>query len=657
MHRPARPAARLLLGLSLAPLSATAQTPSQLPDQVVTATRVPTSLERLPAAVTVIDRATIEQRGYTTLNEALAAVPGITVVPAGGAGQQTSVFMRGSNSRHVLVLLDGQPLSDPSEPNAAFNFGDDSLADIERIEVVRGPASVYYGSGAIGGVINLITRRAPRDRAFAPFGEVAAGTGRTVQGYAGAGGTVGRFDYIATAQAASTRGSNATADRIFPSNGEKDGGRLAGFTSRLGYAPTDTTRVELLARRREAHIGLDDRPFGTGFDDPNYGGLNTRTTLRLSGETVLLDGLWTTGLAAGYGLDDRKFTNRPDTLNSADTTDLYRGERHTYEWSNTLRPLGFGPVSEPAIIFGIQRNEEQVDSQSGSPGFLTVTNADVGSTGFYLGGQARLFSLLDVTAGVRREEDENFGADTTWNLGGVLAVPGLPMPFRLRAAAGTSFKAPSLFQRFGRIGTFFQGNPNLRPEKATSWEAGAETDLAAFGGTATLSVTYFESRIKDLIQFNAAFDTLENRERAETSGVELTLTMRPAPWLDAVASYTWLDARDRDTNQRLARRPAHSGSFTANIRPIEKLTIAPEVIYAGNHREGAFATYLDDSSSLSSPANTKGATLFNLTVTYAVQEGLALFLRGRNLTDRDYEPANSYQITGRTVLAGVRANW
>lgn len=651
---------RYLFPLALIPITAHAQ-PTPLPDQVVTATRVPTAIERLPASVTVIDRATIEARGYATLGEALAAVPGVSVVPSGGAGSQTSVFIRGSNSRHVLVLLDGQPMADPSEPNGAFNFGDDSLADIERIEVVRGPASVYYGSGAIGGVINLITRRAPRDRAFAPFGEVAAGTARTVQGYAGAGGTIGAFDYIATAQAGSTQGSNATADRIFPSTGEKDGARLAGLTTRLGYEPIAGTRVELLARRRETRIGLDDRPFAAGFDDPNYGGLNTRTTLRLSGETTLLNGQWTTVLAAGYSLDDRKFANRPDALNLSDTTDNFRGERHTFEWSNTVRPGGFGPVADTAVIFGIQRADEDVDAQSGSPTFRTITNARNGSTGFYLGAQAGLFRVLDVTAGVRQEQDEDFGGNTTWNLGGVLHVPGLPLPLRLRASVGTSFKAPALFQRFGRIGTTFQGNPNLRPEKATSWEAGAETDITVLGGTATLGVTYFESRIRDLIQFNAAFDSLENRERALTRGVETTLTLRPAPWLDAVASFTWLDARDRDTDQPLARRPSHSGSFVANIRPVPKLTVTPEVTYAGHHREGAFATYLDNSldfnSPISSSENTKGATLVNLTVTYAVQDGLALFLRGRNLTDRAYEPANSFQIAGRSVLAGVRASW
>lgn len=648
----------LLSFAAAAPLAAQ----TRLPETVVTATRVPTPAERLPAATTVIDRRTIEERGYTTLADALAAVPGITIVPTGGFGQQASVFVRGSNSRHVLVLLDGQPINDPSEANGAFNFGDEALADIERIEVVRGPASVYYGSAAVGGVINLITRRAPRDRTFAPFGEVALGTDRTLLTTAGAGGTLrdsrlGLFDYMATAQAVSTRGSNVTAGRISPGIGEEDGGRLAAFTARLGYEPTPGTRLEAFARRRETRIGLDDRPSGGGFDDPNYGALNRRTTARLSGQTTLFDGFWTTGVSAGYGEDRRKFTNDPDPLNTARARDTYMAEQRRFEWTNTLRPALGGPLSDSAVIFGIQRQDEEVDAANGSAGFRTTTRARNGSTGGYLGAQARLFSLLDLTTGIRREEDEDFGANTTWNVGGVLAVPGLPLPLRLRAAYGTSFKAPSLFQRFGTIPGFFTGNANLKPEKGDSWEAGIEADFATPGGTSTLAVTYFESRIRDLIDFNAAFDTVENRDRARISGVETALTLRPVRWLEAVASFTWLDARDDRSDARLARRPAHSGAASLRIMPFEAVVVTPEITYAGNHREGAFATYLDDSSSLNRAANTKGATLVNLTATWALDPRFTLYATGRNLTDRAYEPANSFQVAGRTVLAGVRARW
>lgn len=658
-----RPRLVVALPLLIATTGASAQSSAiaSLPETVVSATRVPTPVERLPASVTVIDRAAIEDGGYTTLPEALASVPGIAVVPTGGAGQQTSVFVRGSNSRHVLVLLDGQPINDPSEANGAFNFGDDLLGDIERIEVVRGPASVYYGSSAVGGVINLITRRAPRDRALAVNAEAAAGNPRQVQGTLSAGGTITNraqlFDYIATVQGFSTQGTNATADRIQPNLGERDGSRIASFSARLGFEPIAGSRIEGYVGSRETKIGLDDRPFGGGFDDPNFSGLNNRLTARLSGEQRLFDGFWTTGLIANYNQDRRKFTNDWDPLNSAFARDSYHADSSRFEWNNTLRPAFGGPVSDTAIIFGVQRQDEAVDAVNGTGFFTTTTDARAGSTGFYLGGQTRLFRLLDITGGVRVQEDEDFGSYTTWNLGGVFSIPGLPLPVRLRAAAGTSFKAPSLYQRYGTIPGFFQGNPQLRPEKGTSWEAGMEVDVPAPAGTSTLAVTYFENRITDLIDFNAAFDTLENRDRAKISGVELALTLKPFRWLQATAGYTWLDARDAATDTALPRRPSHSGSLTVVVTPIPALRITPQVIYAGSHREGAFATYLDDSSTLDVPANTKGATVVNLTVNWDLMPQLTLFATGRNLTDSDYEPANSFQVAGRTVIGGVRARW
>jgi len=167
----------LLVVAPLAPAGAQEAPTTIIPDTVVTATRVPTPQERIPAATTVIDRQEIEERGYVTLADALAAVPGLRLIQAGGPGQQASGFVRGTNSRHVLVLRDGVPLNDSSEPNGAINFGNELLGDVERIEVVRGPVSAVYGTAAIGGVVNLITRRAPRCAArSAPAGRSAPST-------------------------------------------------------------------------------------------------------------------------------------------------------------------------------------------------------------------------------------------------------------------------------------------------------------------------------------------------------------------------------------------------------------------------------------------------------------------------------------------------
>ena len=267
---------RILVLLALAPLApAWAQTAS-IPETVVTATRIPTPQERLPAATTVIDRQIIEERGYVTLADALVSVPGFNIVPSGGIGQTTSGFMRGTNSNHVLVLRDGVPMNDASHPSGAFNFGNTLLGDIERIEVVRGPVSAIYGTSAIGGVINLITRRAPADRQAQPYGELAGGTNYTARGVAGVAGTIGNTDYGVTGQSLSTRGSNAMAPRFYNNQGERDGFRSAVITARGGVnigetAPANVlgmTRLDGLVITRENRLGQDYAP----RDDPNYSG-------------------------------------------------------------------------------------------------------------------------------------------------------------------------------------------------------------------------------------------------------------------------------------------------------------------------------------------------------------------------------------------------
>ncbi|HYF07660.1 MAG TPA: TonB-dependent receptor [Acetobacteraceae bacterium] len=632
----------------LAPALAHAQQPGPvvtLPPTVVTATRVPTPAERIPAAVTVLDRATIEERGYATLAEALAAIPGLRLVQTGGPGQQASAFLRGAAGRHVLVLLDGVPLHSPAEANGAFNFGQELLGDIERIEVVRGPTSAHYGSGALGGVINLITRRAPEGRVFAPFGEIAGGSNATARGVIGAAGRARGFDWMVAMQALSARGSNATAPRFFSNAGERDGFRGAAVTARIGYSH-EATRIEGLIRWRENSFGLDDVP----TDDPNYTGRDRSWMGFIRAETALLGGAWTTGLRLSASADRQRYVNPPDAGNVFSTTDdLYRGSRTTLEWSNTLRLAAMGFVADPVITFGALTERETANSFAGPAAFRTVTDAAIRSHAGYLGAQFRVFDRLDVTAGLRHDAPEGYEGATTWRIGGVLAVPEVAS--RLRASVGTGYKAPSLFQRFGVIGTFFRGNPDLRPEDSFSWEAGIETDIAPW---ATVSALYFDTRFRGLINFDPTFRTLENVDRARVRGAELGVAIRPAPWLSATGAWTITEARDEATGTPLPRRPRNVASLTLRIAPLPALVIAPEILFTGRSPEGAFARYADDGTALPARGYNRPGTVVNLGAQWRVSDGVALFLDGRNLTNSRYEPANGFVIPGRVLLVGTR---
>ncbi|WP_159349082.1 TonB-dependent receptor domain-containing protein [Roseomonas harenae] len=648
---------RLLLSFTaLAPAALAQPTPpvtqpsAAVSETVVTATRVPTPIERVPAGVTVIDRQTIEERGYQTLGEALATVPGLSLLQSGGIGQPSSAFIRGTASRHALVLLDGVPINDAAEPNGAFNFGNELLGlDVERIEVLRGPASSLYGSGAIGGVVNIVTRRAPKDRSFAPYGELAGGSNRTLRGGGGIAGTVGEFDYLLSLRSLSTRGTDATPSRFTRDTGERDGFRSTGATVRLGWTPSERFRLEGLANWRENHGGLDDVP----NDDPNYSFEDRRYTGQIRAEARPLNA-WTTGFRIARTVDRRRYSNLADSLSLSTTDDLYRGERTVFDWGNQLRLPDAGLIDQSQLSFGVTHEREEVRQASGDAFFRTTTNADAGSTGAQAGYQLRLFRRLDLSAGIRNDDAEDYGTHTTYRLGAVLAVPEIGA--RLRTAYGTAFKAPSLYQRYGRIGDFFQGNPDLRPEISAGWEAGAEFDIRLAGQKdfATLGATYFDNRIRDLINYDASFTSLENIDRARIMGAEFTATLRPARWLTVNAAYTITDARDARSGERLARRPEQQLAINASLRPMENVTIAPEVILFGRSREGAFASYRDDGSAYMAARDNKAGAVFNLTATWQVTEPVALFAEGRNLTDSDFEPVNGFAIPGRTVLVGTR---
>ncbi len=642
--------ALLALPFAMPALDAASQAPApDIPqfDSIVTATRIPTPPERVPAAITVISRADIEERGYQTLAEALQSVPGLRLVQQGGIGQNASAFLRGSNSSHVLVLLDGVPVNDPSEPNGAFNFGNELLGEVERIEVVRGPASSLYGSGALGGVINIVTRRAPEGRAVSTFGEVAAGTQDTVRGTTGFAGQSGAVDYLFALQGLSTRGFDATPRRFTADTRERDGAQIGSATARIGVRLDAGTRVEALLRWRENRFDYDN----VGRDDPNLRGDDRRWLGQVRGETVLLGGAWTTGLRLAVARDRRAYANDPDAASATFARDYYRGERTTLDWSNRIRLGDLGILADSALAFGVTRTDETLESDTGGVSPRFRVDARGGATAFHGGYQARIGQRLDIALGLRHDEAEDYGGFTAWRSGVVYALPEIAS--RIRASAGTAFRAPSLDQRFGRT-AFVIGNPDLKAERSFGWDIGIETDVPGLGRDdfATLSATWFESSIRELIVvgFDGSVFRPQNVQRAKVEGAELGITLRPAAWLDARAAWTITDAVNADTGQRLLRRPQNAWAFSARIMPLPGLVLAPEVVVYGPHRD-----FLNPAGGgFGSQGESPGDTLVNLTASYAFNPQVTGFVEGRNLGGARYEPANGYVTPGRSVLVGTR---
>lgn len=648
IQRHAGRAARLAAACLLPATAAAEGTPPTVtlpPEQiVVTATRSPSPVEQIAAGVSVIDRGDIELFGDLDLPQALGAVPGLRVAQSGGPGAQASVFIRGTNSNQVLVLRDGVPVNDPATPGGGFNFGNDTLNDVERIEVVRGPLSSVYGGSALGGVINLISRPAPEG----VHGELNAAGGTQATGELSGRLTARRgiWDFAATAEGFSFAGFDQTPSRIAGYSGERDGFRSKQATAELGARLTDTTRASLYVRARDSKTGYD-----SGADAANASGYDASLYGRAAIASVLLDGAWHSAAFVSRLQNDRRYRVLPDAADPglSDEDSRYHGRRTDAQWTNTLALpdlLWFaGNTVSLAYEHAADSVTTKVNSLSyGSP-FLSTARAHADTDGLAFGFSTTLAHRLTVTGQARQDWTTLAGDATTWRAGAVLALPELAS--RLKFSYGTGFRAPALADRYGIDNFGYVGNPALRPEFSDGWEAGVVTELGAAAGTrASLGVTYFDNRLRDLIQlaFSPVYTSV-NVARARAKGVETELTLRRASWLAATLAYTYTDARSGDGDV-LLRRPFHTISARLALTPLPGLSIAPEVTYTGG-----FQDYLVESFGNGPSA---GYTLVNLNATWQATPRLQLYVHARNVGAARYEPVNGYAGPGRQVLVGGR---
>ncbi|MDR3520452.1 MAG: TonB-dependent receptor [Acidocella sp.] len=654
-----------LLTTTILSIPVLARADGTAPVMTVTATEVSTALADVPAGVTVITQAQMQARGDTTLVDALAAVPGLNVVQSGGPGGEASVFIRGTDSEDVLVLLDGVPVNDPSDPNGAFNFGNYTVSDIARIEVVRGPMSGLYGSNAVGGVINLITMQGSGK----PKLSVTAAGGFPAQGQAGAtlSGASGKFDYAFTAATDQEAGFDYTARRLSTYDGTRDPYRANLGSLNLGYSPVDGTRISLIFRAQQTTSASPDLGYVSVYDDPNNFLYNENYFGKLGITSNLLNGLLTTEFFVAQLQNDYVNKNLLDAAdpNAQSNEDHYHGYRTDVQWNNTIHVPDYGPAQFSSLLFGVEYiNDHATELVNDSGPFVASINASQHSIAGHAGVQTTLYNRLTLTGALRDDAVSSFGSAFTGRVGGVLAIPEADL--HLKTSYGTSFLAPSLFDLYGvdsYSGFPYMGNPNLKPERGTGFEVGPQFDIPAFGQAdfISISATYFADNISNLIQNvdidNNTASTEANVGKARTSGVETELVFTPAAWLSADFTYTYTYARDLTDATPLLRRPENTGSATLTITPLPGLSIVPQVSYIGR-----FSDYLyNNDGTAYTGGNPYGVglaepgTIANLSVNYRLSPKLILFVDGKNLFQSHFEPVNGLQIPGQSFLFGVRA--
>jgi vitamin B12 transporter len=603
-----------------------------VPPVVVSATLVPTPENEIGSSVTVITSQDIAEKQERTLPEVLNDVPGLVVVQTGSPGGLTSVFIRGANSNHTKVLIDGIDVSDPSSPNGAFDFSQLLASDIERVEVLRGPASGLYGSDAIGGVIDIITKTGSGPPHL--YGMLEGGSFDTFNQSAGASGSQGRFTYNFDVAHYHSGDTLVTPFDLVPPGRpiNPDYYDNKTFTTKLGAQVTDTLDVGAVVRYVDTELNSTFDDFLGPEAAKSYSD-NRELFARVFAHLVSFDGRFEETL--GYSITGywrRFFDPNPATLALGDDPADYHGLREKVDWRGDLTL-----VPGEVLVLGAEHEIDRLSNTN--PAGAHVTN-DAG----YLELQSSITDRIFNAASFRYDDNGAFGGHPTFREAPAWLIPETGT--KLKGSVGTGFKAPTLDELYDNYPQFdFFANPNLKPETSLGYDLGFEQSLwqkqLEFGST------WFHNDIRNLIESNLAGTTYINVGRATTYGAENFIAYKPLPVLTLRADYTYTIANDDITHTELLERPKHKVSLDARWQANPALSFTATAVYTGKwadiNRDGT------ESGLFAAPF-----TVINLTANYDLGHGVMLFARIDNLLDRHYQDPIGFLHQGLGVFGGVK---
>ena len=560
------------------------------------------------SAISVIDSEMIDRTGSRTVAELLRRVPGVEVVQVGGAGRTTTVFLRGAESDQTLVLIDGVRVNTVAD--GSFDFADLRVENIERIEVLKGPQSVLYGSDALGGVISIFTNRAHESTGLTLKAE---GGSYSTQDYSIRGDV---HDELLTSSTAlsfqSTQGISAAAPRL--GNTEADGYENLTLSSSNELQLGSDWKASLNGRLQRGDTQLDGFDFLTGpIDDLNY----TQRHQLVTGQATITK---TTGVIR----PSLMLAYMHDQLNGFDLDTVY----NTYDIQNSsLSPtlqVEVVPTDWSFTTVGVSFD----DRSAANPGNFDRSRSILGT---FLNQQFDIGKFLSVSGGVRYDHYSDFGDQVTYRT--TLSSSVDTIDSRLHTSFGTGFKAPTFNELY-----FPQfGNENLSPEKNQGFDIGVETKW--WDDRVINDVTLFRSNYTDLISFNTADFTPQNIESSVAKGFEESLEVMVCDALTVTFGYTYTDSVNNSNDQMLPRRPLHRFTTGVVLKPIDDLTV--DLLYLMvKDRIDSDLTKMDDYDRV------------NATVRYTGTK-IKPYVRIVNFFDTRYEEITGYGTPGLSVYGGV----
>jgi vitamin B12 transporter len=580
---------------------------------VVTANRREQPLSDVGSSVSVLTDLDLIEGQYVFVLDALATVPGVAISQSGSFGGTASVSIRGAGGDKTLVFVDGVRMNDLTSPGSGYDFANLDPYNIERIEVLRGPQSVLYGSDAIGGVVNVITKTGGEGYGGSAFAEV--GSFETVRAGASVFGGSRELGFNLSMSGTHTEGIS-TADEA-DGNTEKDG--FYGFTvsGKVTARPSDNIRASLLARYSDNRTDFDSFGPVDGDEEANLAELLVSARARLTG----LNGKLSNTFSVEYASTDREnFTNGVLSFEG-------EGERKTVDYLGVLEI-----TPDWTLTAGAQH--ELAEAKTIDPQSIT-TNSVLGELAF------EGIDGLVITGGGRYVDHETFGDTTTARATASYTFADTGTRFITNWAQG--FKSPSIFQ-ITYICTWCgltEPTPNLQPETSEGYEFGIEQDL--LGGRLVLGATWFHLDSEGAIVFTFS-DGYQNLGRSESKGLEVTFWAELLDGLELSANYTQNDAIDKDTGSQLIRQPEHAAFAALDWAVTESFSASLMATYNGEEFDFG-------------GSQTDAWTRIDLRAAWDLTEAVQFYARVDNLFDEDYQHTVGYGTPGRSGFIGVRTNW
>jgi len=609
---------------------------------VVIGSRTETPRVELGSSISVLDESQIAVRQVQSAADLLRDVPGLSVNRSGVFGALTEVRVRGAESTQTLVFIDGAEAFDPAQENFAFN----SLAtfDIERIEVLRGSQSALYGSSAVGGVINIVTKSGAEG--LQVEAETEAGSFGTYQ----FGGAVGGGSKALTARMSlyylSTEGENTALV-----GSETESFENLTVNGRFRFSPNDAFELQGSARFFDAEAGFDD---ALGFlqPAPSRSGLvvdaeNLDVQKEFSGQLKaglsLFDGAWRHSASAAYYESENDSINGPDSFFCnpfSDNVFTADAQRLKFLYQSTGRlETGF---ADHTITAAVEREEKTFTNDAGD----SFDNDQTSFVGEYKIG---LMDRLFLSAGVRHDANQLFEDATTYRTALSALFPETGT--RFHSSFGTGIQDPTFFDLFGFTGNF-QGDPNLAPQDSQSFDAGIEQSL--LDGDLVFDVTYFKAKLTDEIvtTFNGSTFVSANEDgQSDREGVEFFFNYSPSDRFSLTGSYTLTETEDPDGRQEI-RRPRHSASANATLRFWDlRGAVDVGLDYSGTQSDTAFFGLG------SAPVELDSFLLVNVASKVQITDTVELFARVENLTNADHEEVFGFNSSGVAGFGGLRLSF